>query len=290
MSAGAPAAEEFEAISRPSKDVTLSFTRPGRIAKMLVCAGEKVTADQPLAQLDDSVERAGLARLKAQAEDNIHIEAARAELDQKKVDLAKIESAWDTDPERRAVTEFERDHARLDVEIARLSLELAEFKHRQYQREYEEAALNVKQMALASPLDGTVEVLFVEEGESVDALQKVIHVVDVDPLWIDVPVSMDFARTLAVGDAAEVRFGEEQAGSLAGEVIHVASVGDAASNTLRVRVELPNPTARPAGQRVVVSFPGPPYAGEDAAQAGAPNVESDTDIHPPTAESAETPQ
>jgi len=42
--------------------------------------------------------------------------------------------------------------------------------------------------------------------------------------------------------------------STEGTIIFVAAVADAASGTLRVRVEVPNKTRRPAGEHVVVSF------------------------------------
>ena len=259
--------ETFEAATAPSKDVTMSFTRAGRIAEMHVRVGDRVTAGQPLARLDDTVERAQLAKLQAQAEDTTRIKAAEARLAQSEVDLAKIEDAWGTDPETRAVTEFERDQARLEVEIRQLSLELEQFDHAQEQRNYDEARLSIEKMNLISPVDGTVEVLFVEEGESVDALQQVVHIVDVDPLWIDVPIPMELARGLTVGDAATVSFELADDDPQEATIIHVASVGDAASSTLRVRMELANPTGRPAGEQVVVSFSrdGPPA--DDAAPA-----------------------
>ena len=159
-----------------------------------------------------------------------------------------------------AVTEFERDQARLEVEIRRLSLVLEEFDHAQDQRRYEEARLSLEKMEVLSPVDGTVEVLFVEEGESVDGLQQVVHIVDVDPLWVDVPLPLALARGLSVGGAAHVSFGQDGTATQDGEIVYVASVGDAASSTLRVRVELANPTGRPAGERVIVSFPDGPAA------------------------------
>ncbi len=242
----------FDASTRPSKDVTMSFTRPGQIAEMHVSVGDKVEAGELLASLDDTVERAQLAQLKAQADDEVRIEAAQAKLDQSKVDLARIEAAWEIDPNRRAVTEFELDQARLEVVIARLSLELSQFEHAQDQRRYEEARLSLERMKLLSPVDGTVEVLFVETGESVDALEQVVHIVNIDPLWIDVAIPVAAARKLAVGDAAGVSFGPDD--SQDGTIVYVASVGDAASSTLRVRVELANSAGRPAGERVVVTF------------------------------------
>ena len=42
-----------------------------------------------------------------------------------------------------------------------------------------------------------------------------------------------------------------------GKVIHVSRVADPASETLEVRVELPNPSTRLAGEHVTVTFPEP---------------------------------
>jgi len=39
-----------------------------------------------------------------------------------------------------------------------------------------------------------------------------------------------------------------------GRVVFVGSVADAASGTLRVRVEVPNKASRPAGEHVLVTF------------------------------------
>lgn len=283
----------FDASTRPSKDVTMSFTRPGQIAEMHVSVGDKVEAGELLASLDDTVERAQLAQLKAQADDEVRIEAAQAKLDQSNVDLARIEAAWEIDPNRRAVTEFELDQTRLEVVIARLSLELSQFEHAQDQRRYEEASLSLERMKLLSPVDGTVEILFVETGESVDALEQVVHIVNIDPLWIDAAIPLAVARKLSVGDAAAASFGPDD--SQEGTIVYIASVGDAASSTLRVRVELANSVGRPAGERVVVTF-APNAASADGdgpadptdRQAGQEQVDnkaaSDTNNSIPTAQ------
>ena len=47
-------AKGTEAVTKPSKDVTLSFLGPGRIAKVLVKAGDVVSADDPLVKQDDA--------------------------------------------------------------------------------------------------------------------------------------------------------------------------------------------------------------------------------------------
>ncbi len=243
--------EGIRAITRPSADLTLSFIQPGRIAAIHFTEGDKVQAGQVLAQLDDAAEQVQLAQLKAQSEDQTQILASEVSLAQKRVDLKKLETA----AARDAATELEVEHARLDVQIAELSLVLAKLEHEQATRKYEEQRIRVDNMRLRSPIDGQVERVHVEVGESANALEEVVQVVQIDPLWIDVPVPAAEAVGLKREMTASVTFPEAK-GSLVveGKVISVGAVIDAASATLRVRVQVPNIARRPAGEHVQVTF------------------------------------
>ena len=152
---------------------------------------------------------------------------AMAELAQTKVDLKRFEEA----KTKGAATEWETEHTRLKLDQLKIEVEL---------------------MRLVSPLTGRVEEVGIETGEAAQPLTPVIRVVKTDPLWIDVPVPLAQARGLRPNGPARVTFpGKVQA---AGRIVHVSSVADAASGTLRVRVEVPNPSRRPAGEHVTVSF------------------------------------
>lgn len=152
---------------------------------------------------------------------------ATVELGQTKVDLKRFEEA----KAKGAATEWETEHTRLKHDQLNIEVEL---------------------MRLVSPLTGRVEEVAIEPGEAAQPLTPVIRVVKTDPLWIDVPVPLAQARGLRPNGTARVTFpGKRQA---AGRIVHVSSVADAASGTLRVRVEVPNPSRRPAGEHVTVSF------------------------------------
>ena len=262
--AGAVRAGRIEAITRPSGDVTLSFVAPGCIARCLVAEGDRVKKGQLIVQQDDAAEQAELAQLKAQAEDTTRIKAAQAQLDQKNVDLKKLQRA----AERAAATELEVEHARLDVTIAELALALSRFQREQDRRRYEQARLQIERMKLTSPIAGRVEKIFAQVGESVASLSQVVRVVRIDPLWIDVPVPLAQAAGLKAGAAAQVVFGGEHGRTVEGKITYVASEADAASGTLTVRVEVANRSSRPAGEHVVVSFPG-------AAEADPPKKDKE---------------
>ncbi len=239
------------AITTPSADVTLSFTQPGRIANVHLKEGDMVHAGQVIVQQDDAIEQAQLAQSKAQAENTTQIQASQASLDQKKLFLKKLQKA----AERGAATELEVERAVLDEKIAELSLKVAQFQHEQDQRKYEEAKIRVENMKLKSPINGMIEKIDVETGESINALADVAQVVRTDPLWIDVPVPLAKASALESGQNVTVAFPGPKDEQIEGAIIFVAAVADAASSTLRIRVEVPNKSVRPAGEHVRIILP-----------------------------------
>jgi RND family efflux transporter MFP subunit len=238
--------------TRASADATLSFVQPGRSTGILFKEGATVQAGQILVRLDDSLEQAQLAQILAQSEDTTQIRASEASLQQKKVDLQKLEKA----AERKAATELEVEHAKLEVLIAQLSKELAEFEHKQAGLKLQEARIRVEAMRIMSPIDGRVEEVFIEAGESVNALDKVIRLVQTDPLWIDAAIPMVPAASLKPGSTMTVEFPAPNPMSVKGKVAFIAAVADAASSTIKVRIEVANPAGRPAGEQVRVICPG----------------------------------
>jgi multidrug efflux pump subunit AcrA (membrane-fusion protein) len=110
-------------------------------------------------------------------------------------------------------------------------------------------------MTLKSPIDGKIETISKETGESVNALEEVIRIVRIDPLWIDVAVPMAQTANLRKGGKAVVEFPEPGKMTEEGQIIFISAVGDAGSDTLTVRVQVSNKTNRPARENVMVSFP-----------------------------------
>jgi RND family efflux transporter MFP subunit len=261
-------ARAIKAVTAPSEDLTLSFTRPGRLAKVLVREGQHVKAGDLLVQLDDAVERAQLATLKAQADSTTAIRGAQLQVARRQDILRKVQKAH----EEHAAPQRELEDAKNDAAMADLALETAQLQHQQDVGKHQEAELNLQRMRLASPIDGLVERLRARQGESVDALAPVLRLVCLEPLWIDVPAPLALARELREGGPAAVRL-PGVAAPATGRVLRISRVADAASETLEVRVELPNPAARPAGEQVTVQLPcaggaGPAPATRPATHGG----------------------
>ncbi|MDX2451630.1 efflux RND transporter periplasmic adaptor subunit [Desulfosarcina sp.] len=244
-------AETLQGITAPNADITLSFVVAGRVSDVQVEPGTTVEKDQLLVHLYDEPEKIQCKQLKMLSEDRTKINAAKAELAQKQVDLKKLEQAR----AKGAASVWEVEHLFLNVRIAELSLQSAILEQQQYRQRYDHASSQLVRMRLAAPIAGLVEEVNVEVGESIGTLGPVIRIVQNDPLWIDVPVPMAQALNLTVDQDVWITFpGATDEATPNGRIINISAVADAASETLRIRIEVPNPLKRPAGERVAVAF------------------------------------
>jgi RND family efflux transporter MFP subunit len=254
LMAGTPVltrADSLQGITAPNADITLSFVVAGRVSDVRVEPGMTVEKDQLLVHLDDEPEKIQCQQLKMLSEDQTKIHAAKAELAQKQVDLKKLEQAR----AKGAASVWEVEHLYLNVRIAELSLQSAILEQQQYRQRYNHSSSQLARMRLAAPIAGLVEEVSVEVGESIGTLGPAIRIVQNDPLWIDVPVPLAQARDLELGQDAWITFpGATTEATPNGRIINVSAVADAASETLRIRIEVPNPQKRPAGERVAVAF------------------------------------
>ncbi len=244
-------AETLQGITAPNADITLSFVVAGRVSDVQVEPGTTVEKDQLLVHLYDEPEKIQCQQLKMLSEDRTKINAAKAELAQKQVDLKKLEQAR----AKGAASVWEVEHLFLNVRIAELSLQSAILEQQQYRQRYDHASSQLVRMRLAAPIAGLVEEVNVEVGESIGTLGPVVRIVQNDPLWIDVPVPMAQALNLTVDQDVWITFpGATAEATPNGRIINISAVADAASETLRIRIEVPNPLKRPAGERVAVAF------------------------------------
>jgi RND family efflux transporter MFP subunit len=244
-------------VTKPSQDVTVAFARPGLVAKLLVKKGDSVKAGDIVAQQDDTEEQAAYDVAKSEADDNTRVVAQEKIRDQKK-------SAYERKLASGVANQTELDEARLDWEVGVANVTLSNFEHLQAGKKAKQALAALEKTKLRTPISGFVEDTMIHEGETADSQNmKVLRVVNINPLWIDVPVPFKDVRPLHKDGEAKVRFSDGSTRS--GKITNIHFVADPGSETLYVTVEVPNPQLTPAGEHVEVQFPS---AGKVAA-AGA---------------------
>jgi multidrug efflux pump subunit AcrA (membrane-fusion protein) len=139
--------------------------------------------------------------------------------------------------------------------LAEMQLQEAVENKRLAELEYKRAVEVVNRMTIRSPVNGVVVERYLSPGEYIEN-QSVLKLAQIDPLNVEVVLPVDLLPSIKVGMKARVIPEHPVGGQYTAEVKIVDQVIDAASGTLGVRLQLPNPNHRlPAGLKCKVIFP-----------------------------------
>ena len=230
-------AREIDGFTEPYRDIDVAAPEMGQINRLDVREGDRVTAGQVLARLDDEVWKASLEVARAAMESDGRVEAAEAELRLCQETLDKLTALR----ERDHATQQEVDRAIAQRDVAEARVKAAQEELLVKAREYERADAQLKQRSVVSPVDGIVTQIYKEEGEFVSPSDAVVvRVVQLDPLLIVFSVPVTDLNELAVNSQVQVRVGTVDK-PIEGTVEFVSPTADAQSGTTRVRVKIANP-------------------------------------------------
>lgn len=223
-SVGEANAEEFECLVEPYDEIEIGSPLPGVLGEVRVERGDRVTKGQVVAMLESSVEQADLALAQAKAEF-----AAR-----------KVERN-DELYRKRMISIHQTDEMATEMDL--LQLEAAQ------------AQARLERRTIRSPIDGVVVKRHLSPGEYVQD-EGILTVAQIDPLRVEVAVPARLHGLLRVGIAGQVTWEIPRVGRHTAPITVVDPVIDAASGTIGVRLELPNPDHRlPAGTKCTVQLP-----------------------------------
>ncbi len=108
---------------------------------------------------------------------------------------------------------------------------------------------------MESPLNGVVTKRHYSPGEFVQD-EVILELAQIDPLRVEVAVPVSLYGKVTVGMEAQVEWEAPVLGTYTARVEVVDPVVDAASGTIGIRLQLPNPDGKlPAGTKCTVRFP-----------------------------------
>ncbi len=217
-------AEKFQCLVEPFVEVNLASGVPGILAEVLADRGDFVKKDQILARLKSAVEQAGY-----------DLAQAREEFARRRV--KRNEELY----RKQMISIHEKDEMETEAQILKLEL-----------REAEEL---MERRNIRSPLNGVVVKRNLSPGEYVQDL-PIFELAQIDPLRIEVVVPVRLYGKIRTGMTGKVEWEAPLRGVETATVTVVDPVVDAASGTIGIRLELPNPDHRlPAGTQCTVTFP-----------------------------------
>jgi RND family efflux transporter MFP subunit len=222
----------------------------GVIEAMHVERGQLVRRGQVIATLRADVERAVLGVAKSRAEATADIQAAAAGAAFARSRMARAKDLLS----KQFISDQGYDQIRTESEVAEQKLAQAQEQHRLAQREFELAKSQLEMRTVRSPLDGIIVERYMAPGERVED-KPIARVAVVDPLRVQVVAPSTLYGQVRADATASIVPELNGATPRTARVILVDKMLDAASNTFRITLALPNPgNALPAGLRCRADF------------------------------------
>ncbi|MGM0760836.1 MAG: efflux RND transporter periplasmic adaptor subunit [Thermodesulfobacteriota bacterium] len=241
---------EFDGLIEPRLVVNVGSCMPGVLESVTVERGDMVKEGQVLASLQSGVEKATMELAKTRAEMEATIHAKNAEL----AFALKTQNRYKNLIEKEMIPYHEWDEVETQRILTEFRLAEAIENKRLAEMEYKRSLEVYKQRTIRSPLTGVVVERFLNQGEYIED-QPVMTIAQMDPLYVEVYMTVDKLNSVKVDMEAMVRPESPIGGLYKAKVIVVDRVVHAASGTFGVRLELPNPDYQlPPGLKCKVIF------------------------------------
>ncbi len=196
-------------ITASFKEVTVMSETQGRVLSMNVELGQKVTAGQVIAVVDEELKVA-------------QFKTAQANLEKAQKDLERFEALL----QEKAATEYQVEGARLQVKLAEAQFIIAK-------RQVEDSKIK-------SPVSGTIVMKMIETGMMVGPATPVITVADLSQIKVRVNVPEKDIYKLKINQPVEVTFEAIGKQKFNGKIYTISDKADEA-HTFIVEVLVPNP-------------------------------------------------
>ncbi len=223
------------------RQATVSAQITGALTQVLIEEGERVTAGQVLARLDDTAQRAALAQSAAQVQaSEALLVQDRAQLEQARRDLKRNEELIDRHlVSQQALEAAATQVATLDAQVA------AQMKQVELARAAQRGAqVQLDYTTIRAPFTGVVTAKAAQAGEIVSPISAgggftrtgVGTIVDMDSLEIEVDVNEAYINRVHPGQPAQAVLDAYPDWTIPAHVIAIIPTADRSKATVKVRV------------------------------------------------------
>ncbi len=258
----------LDCVVTPSRTLDLATAVPGLVEHVGVERGDEVRAGEVVATLASEIEQSDLAIARARVQMTAETRLWQASLEHDQVHHQRLASLHT----RQAIASMDRDRAARDVELSRWKVQRAEEQTALRRLELDRAERVLEQKTVRSPIDGVVVQRFKSPGEYAED-EPVLRIAQLDPLHVETIVPMEHYGRIDKGARARVVIEGRPGTDYEATVSTIDRLGDPASGTFGLRLDLPNPDhALPAGFKCKVELLDVPRMA--AAPGDAPAVKA----------------
>jgi HlyD family secretion protein len=267
----------------PLQDSTLSFQQSGPVTAVYVNQGDRVTAGQLLAKIDDSTLRAQLAQVQAQIAQSaasaqssaLNVPITQANTSQAvssaKAALANAKLTYDQDTalfKQGYVSQSQLEQARAAYVAAQSQYQSSlanrgttgvQTSQAQAAREAVKAAqaqantlrTQIGQTALYAPFDGVVTARLMDPGAMATPGTPALRVSQINAVWVNVNVPDEDLTYVRPGTAVKFTVGQLSGRPYTGAITTVNAVPTQGTLSYQARIRMPNPDGALRGGMLV---------------------------------------
>jgi RND family efflux transporter MFP subunit len=248
--AALPAAEQLPCIIEPSETVEVGSPVTGLLGAIMVDRSDMVTKGQTLARISATVERKTVDLATLRTQDYSEVQSAIAAREYAKREKNRHILLY----QKKLVSRQALDKAITELSLAEHKLEQARSRASQARQELKVARAQLNQRVIRSPIDGIVVERYLSTGYRVRD-EPIVKIIKIDPLNVEVVVPATYYNKIQIGDTISVKPDLPGFKPRKATVKITDKVIDAASNTFRVTLEMPNKDkAIPAGARCMAKL------------------------------------
>lgn len=228
-------AEQYPGVTSAYHSAELGFAVSGKIQFIRIQEGDQVRKGQDLIQLYSRIETLETQRKRLLWQSKAELNAAREREKALKKQLTSMQILF----ERGAVSEEELQQK--ELETLEASAAYAQLKTREQveKLDYELAHTNLNYRTLSAPFNGVITRMVKELGESVEANQPILKLVDLSQGFFTANLEPGIASQLKKGQLVNIETKDGIA--VQGKVIFISPEIDPASGLLQVKVQYDNP-------------------------------------------------
>ncbi|MEO1128944.1 MAG: efflux RND transporter periplasmic adaptor subunit [Planctomycetota bacterium] len=226
------------------REVIKGAPHDGVLQEIVVEQGQWVSTGDVIARMDDATARAAVALAREQASRTAGVERAQHSLKLAELQLTRTMSA----NEGGAVNETEVEDARLEVEIARASLNAALEDQRIAGLELMQAEARLEEHVIRAPFDGRVITIDIEPGAVLQIGDPIATICDYGTLKVDVMLPASWYHQLKKDADYQFHADAPVSREIEGRLVYIEPRVDAAVGGIRCRFFIENPKhALPVG-------------------------------------------
>lgn len=242
--------EMLPGIAHPLQVAEISAAADGPLWKLFVAEGDAVAADAVLALIDNRVALASVIAAQSQADRQAMLDAANAKVSLAEQFLNRIQQA----ASKKAASGLEVDEASSRLSEAKAALQEGHESQRDAIARLKIEQARLETYEIRAPFQGTVIKINPHLGETVSRGAPIVKIADINRLRAELFVPHSLISSHRVGETIELRADLPGRPLLDAKIVFIAPLIDAATQTIRIAVEIENSSKQlPAGFAVRLS-------------------------------------